>query len=168
MKIILSEKLPRILKNKARLEKKLNIKISNRGKEIKIEGKPEEEYIAEKVIEALNFGFPFSVAILIKEEDLEFEMLNIKNYTSRKDLKSIRARIIGKAGKTLKTLCQLTKCNFEIKENRVGIIGSAELIKNAQEAVISIVQGAKQSNVYAHLEKNQLKPVVDLGLKEDF
>jgi len=166
MKTILSEKLLRILKNKKRLENKLNIKISNRGKEVQIHGEPEEEYIAEKVIDALNFGFPFSVAISIKEENLEFEILNIKNYTTRKDLERVRARIIGKGGKTLKTLNQLTKCNFEIKDNQVGIIGLPEYIENAQESVISIIKGSKQSNVYSNLEKNQLKPVLDLGLKK--
>lgn len=166
MKTILSEKLPRILKNKKRLENKLNVKISNRGKEIQINGKPEDEYTAEKVIDALNFGFPFSVAISIKEENLEFEIINIKDYTTRKDLERVRARIIGKGGKTLKTLCQLTKCFFEIKDNQIGIVGDPEYIENAQESVISIVKGAKQSNVYSHLEKNQLKSVLDLGLKE--
>ena len=166
MKTILSEKLLRILKNKKRLENKLNIKISNRGKEVQIHGEPEEEYIAEKVIDALNFGFPFSVAISIKEENLEFEILNIKNYTTRKDLERVRARIIGKGGKTLKTLNQLTKCNFEIKDNQVGIIGLPEYIENAQESVISLIKGSKQSNVYSNLEKNQLKPVLDLGLKK--
>lgn len=166
MKTILSEKLPRILKNKARLEKRLNIKITNRGKEVQIEGKPEDEYIAEKVIDAINLGFPFSIAILIKEEDLEFETLNIKDYTTRNDLNRIRARLIGKGGKTLKTLCQLTKCNFELKDNFIGIIGSPEYIENAQESIIAIIKGAKQANVYAHLEKNQPKPILDLGLKE--
>jgi len=166
MKTILSEKAPRILKNKKRLEKKLNIVISNRGKEIQIAGEPEDEYIAEKVIDALNFGFPFSVAISIKEEDLEFEVLNIKDHTTRKDLERVRARIIGKGGKTLQTLNQLTKCNFELKDNQMGIVGSPELIENAQESVISIIKGSKQSNVYSHLEKNQPKPVLDLGLKD--
>ena len=166
MKIILSEKLPRILKNKARLEKKLNIKISNIGKEVQIDGKPEDEYIAEKVIDAINFGFPFSSAIAIKEEDLEFEILNIKDYTTRKDLDRVRARMIGKGGKTLKTLCELTKCFFEIKDNFIGIIGPPECIENAQESVISLIKGAKQSNVYTHLEKNQPKPILDLGLKD--
>ena len=166
MKTILSEKAPRILKNKKELEKKLNIRISNRGKEIQIDGNPEDEYLAEKVIDALNFGFPFSVAISIKEDDLEFEILNIKDHTTRKDLNRIRARIIGKGGKTLKTLNQLTKCNFELKDNQIGIIGLPECIENAQESVISIIKGAKQANVYSHLEKNQPKPVIDLGLKE--
>ena len=48
MKILICDKLPRIIKNKKKLEKKLNIKITNRGKEVKIIGKPENEYLAEK------------------------------------------------------------------------------------------------------------------------
>ncbi len=166
MKTILSEKLPRILKNKLKLEKTLNIKITNRGKEVSIKGEAEDEYIAEKVIDALNFGFPYSHAILIKEQDFLFEILNIKDYTTRKDLERVRARIIGKAGKTLQTLSNLTACHLELKDNFVGIIGGPEYIENAQEAVISIIKGAKQSNVYAHLEKHQFKEPIDLGLKK--
>jgi ribosomal RNA assembly protein len=166
METIYCEKVPRIIKNKKKLEDKLNIKIKNRGKEVTIEGKPEDEYVAEKVIDALNFGFPFSIALLVKDEDNILEILNIKDYTKRKDLERIRARIIGKGGKTLATLHQLTKCNFELKDNQVGIIGDPEYIENAQEAIISLIKGTKQSNVYSHLEKHQVKPVIDLGLKE--
>ena len=72
MRTIICEKFPRILKNKKRLEEALDIKIENRGKEIFIECGGEEEYIAEKVIDALNLGFQFSIALLIKEEDFEF------------------------------------------------------------------------------------------------
>ncbi len=166
MKTIYSEKLPRILKSKKRLEEKLNIKITNRGKEVSVQGEPEDEYIAEKVLDALNFGFPFSDALLIKKEDFMFERINIKDHTKRKDLERIRARIIGRGGKTLKTLCNLTKCFFELKDNEIGIIGNPEHIKNAQEAVISIIKGSKQSNVYSFLEKHQTKPILDLGLKQ--
>tara|TARA_B100001971_G_C18092452_1_gene484242 strand:+ start:268 stop:765 length:498 start_codon:yes stop_codon:yes gene_type:complete len=165
MKKIFSDKLPRIIKNKKRLEKYLNVKITNKGKEVFIEGESEDEYSAEKVIDALNFGFPFETALFIKKEDFIFEILNIKDYTKRKDLKSIRARIIGKEGRTLKTLQQLTKCYFELKDNYVGIIGNPEYLENAQESIISVIKGAKHSNVYNSLEKNQTKPVVDLGLK---
>jgi len=155
MKKIFSEKLPRILKNKKRLEEILNIKITNRGKEILIKGKAENEYIAEKVIDALNFGFPFSAAALIKKEDYLFEILNIKDYTKRTDLNRVRARIIGKGGKTLKTLHQLTNCHFELKDNEVGIIGAPENIEEGQETIISLIRGAKQSNVYSFAKKKQ-------------
>jgi len=166
MSILVSEDISKVIKNKKRLERLLNVKIIIKGEEISVEGIPENEYIAEKVIDAINFGFPLSVALLIKEEDLLFEILGIKTYTHRKDLGTVRARIIGKAGKTLKTLNTLTQCYFELKDNDVGIIGSPELIKNAQDAVIFLIQGSKQANVYSYLEKHHIKPVLDLGLKE--
>ena len=130
--------------------------------------KLEDEYLAEKVIDAIDFGFPFSDVLALKDEDFSFGIMNIKDYTKRKDFEVIRARIIGKGGKTLKTLSQLTNCNFELKNNSIGIIGSAENIKNAEQAVISIVKGAKQSNVYSYLEKHHPLPILDLGLKSKF
>ncbi len=166
MKTLIIEKLQRILKNKTHLEKTLKIKISNRGKEITIDGKAEDEYIAEQVIDALNFGFPFSVAIQIKDEDFMFEIINIKDHTKRKDLERIRARIIGKEGKTLQILNKISGCFFELKDNEVGIIGDPEYIKAGQEGLISLIKGSKQSNVYAYLEKHQPKPIEDLGLKK--
>ena len=165
MKTILCEKLPRITKAKRKLEGTLDVKITNRGKEVTINGTPENEYSAEKVIDALNFGFPFSDAMEIKKHDFIFEVINIKDHTKRKDMGRIKARIIGTQGKTLQTLCNLTNCHFEIKDNFVGIIGSPEHIKNAQDAIIFIIKGAKQGNVYATLERNQVKEEVDLGLK---
>ena len=74
MKKIFSEKLPRILKNKKKLEKELNVKITNKGKDVFIESESEDEYSAEKVIDALNFGFPFEYALLIKKENFIFEI----------------------------------------------------------------------------------------------
>jgi KH domain-containing protein len=165
METIICEKPARIIKNRKRLEKELNVKITNKGKEITLEGLPEDEYFSEQVIIALEFGFPFSVALLIKNEDHMFEVLNIKAHTHKKDLESIRARIIGTQGRTLKTLHDLTKCYFELKDNHVGIIGEPEYIKNAQEAVISLIRGSKQGNVYSFLEKHQVQPIADLGLK---
>ena len=164
METIICEKYQRIIKNRKKLEEKLGIKITGKGREITIHGSPENEYVAGKVIEALEFGFPFSVALLIKGQDFIFEVLNIKNYTRKKDLEKIRARLIGTKGKTLRTLNELTKCYFEVMGNQVGIIGDPEYIRNAQEAMVSLIRGSKHANVYAFLEKHQVKPVFDLGL----
>jgi len=166
METIYCEKLPRILKNKKRLESVLGVKITNRGKEVTISGKPEAEYLAEKTIDALNFGFPFSAAMQIKE-GFVFEIINIKDHTKRKDLERIRARIIGKHGKTLKTIHNLIQGNLEIHDNRVGVICPPENMKTAQEAIVSIIKGAKQGNVYGFLERNQVKAIDDLGLKDN-
>ena len=68
-------------------------------------------------------------------------------------------------GKTIKTLSELTKCDFEVKDNDVGIIGDPEYLKNGQQGIISLIQGSKQANVYNYLEKHQVEPIIDLGLK---
>ena len=80
------------------------------------EGTPEDEYLAEKVIDALNFGFPFSEALAIRTEDALLEIINIKEHTKRADLPSVRARIIGKDGKIIK--------------NRVGPLVSLDDLPN--------------------------------------
>lgn len=166
MKIIISDKISRIIKNKEALEEELNVKLSNRGKELKIEGEAEDEYIAEKVIDAINFGFSIQKATLISKEDLLFEVIPIKNYAKTSNLERVRGRVIGKNGKALGAIATLTECFLEINGNNVGIIGDAEHMQNAHNAIIQIIEGAKHSNVYTGLEKNQIKPLGDLGLRD--
>ncbi len=167
MKKILSEKPIRIIKNKTNLEKQLNVKITVNGKEISISGEPEQEYIAEKVIEALDFGFPFSDALSIKKEEFLFEKLNIKEHTNQKNFERVRGRIIGKDGKALKTISNISNCYIELSGNKLGIIGEAECVKNAEEACKLLIKGSKHANVYAYLEKHKLQPIIDLGLKQE-
>lgn len=165
MKPLICSKTNRILKNKKKLEDELNVKITCNNEEVTIEGEPENEFIAEKVIDALDFGFPYAKALSIKD-DKDLEIINIKDFTNKQNLERVRARIIGKGGKSFSTLNQLTKCDFAIKDNKVGIIGELEWIENAIEAITSIARGTKHSHVYAFLEKHPIKPVYDLGLKK--
>jgi ribosomal RNA assembly protein len=166
MKILPSENSARLRKVVTQLEPALNVKIKIKDKEVSIDGSPEDEYTAEKVIDAINFGFPLDAALSIKKDDALFEIINIKEFTHSKDMERVRARVIGTEGRTLSTLNQLTDCYFEIKDNEVGVIGLPESIKNGHNAVIMLVQGSKQANVYAFLEKHQVQPIIDLGLKE--
>lgn len=149
-----------------KLERILDIKLKKDNNHFILEGEPEEECIAEKIIDALNFGFPFQTAILIKKQNFSIEIISIKNHTRSKNLQRIRARIIGKKGKALKTLTDLTECRFKIKDNHVAILGAPENLHNAEQAIISLVRGTKHANVYSFLEKHHVKPVLDLGLKE--
>lgn len=126
MKKILVEKLPRIIKAKKKIERDFNIKVTNRGKEIYIDGSPQNEYIAGKAIDAIDFGFSIAVATSMKKEELDFEKVNIKGYTHSKNLERVRGRIIGTSGKSLQTLSNLTNCYFERNGNNVGIIGAPE------------------------------------------
>jgi ribosomal RNA assembly protein len=166
MKKIISEKIARIIKSKGNLEKELNVTIDINGNEITISGEPEDEYIAERVIEALDFGFPFANALEIKKEDILFEILNIKECTTQKNFERVRGRVIGKDGKALKTISSLSDCHIELSGNKVGIIGNCENIRTVEEACKLLIKGTKHANVYAYLEKHRIEPIVDLGLKE--
>lgn len=162
----ISDKVARVIKNRKRLEKALNLKITNKGNEVSLEGAPEDEYIGLKVIEALDLGFSYSDAVSIKKEENELEVVNIKDYARRGNLTKVRGRVIGKGGKVLSALSELTKCSFEIKDNKVSIIGDPEYIKPALDALIQIIQGAKHANVYKGLEKRKDEPILDLGLRD--
>ncbi len=151
------DNLKEVILKKSKLEKELNIKIENRGKLVFVEGSPENEYLSIKVLEAINLGFSAEKAILLKDERIILQILNIKNITRRNDLERIRARIIGTRGKTIENLKKLSECEISLKNNHVGIIGSSEHIEEAIIALKSLIQGSKQGNVYARLEREGKK-----------
>ncbi len=163
---LLVDKIPRIIKNRKRLEKVLEVKITNKGQEVSIKGTGENEFIAEQVIKALDIGFAYPRAIKIKKDDLVFEILNIKDYTSKKNLEVVRGRIIGTKGKALEQISQLTNCALELKNNEIGIIGNPEEIFEAREAIIQLIQGSKHGNVYKGIIKKKKQEPKDLGLKD--
>ena len=152
MKKIYIKSARKVLQNKILLEEILNVKIEVKGTTTTIFGKELDEYFASRVLEAIDFPFLVDDALLLKSEDYLFEVMDIKDYTKRRDLDVIKGRIIGTKGKTLKVLMDLSGCEIIVKDNNVAIIGKAENIKNAVQAVISLIRGSKQGNVYARLE----------------
>lgn len=155
MKKLYIKSARKILQNKKELEEKLNIKINVRGTETSISGKADDEYFAERVLLALDFPFLVEEALLLKNEDYMFEILNIKEFTKRHDLNVVKGRIIGKKGKTLKVLENLTESYIVVKENNVAIIAPVEFFETARQAVVSLIHGSKQGNVYGYVEKRR-------------
>ena len=150
-----TEHVQKILQNKNRLETALKVKITNKGKLVFVNGKPEKEYIALRVIEAVNLGFSVERALFLKDEKVILQTLHIKDITKKHNLENIRARIIGTQGRTLKTLNKLTDCAISLKDNQVGIIGNAEEIEYAVQALTSLIQGSKQGHVYGRVERER-------------
>jgi len=164
------EQIRKIIQNKRELEKELEVKITNRGKNVFVDGPAEKEYLAIKFLEAIDVGFSIEKALILKEENMMLHILNIRDITKRNDLKRIRARIIGTKGKTLSTLHSLTDCEISLHEKNIGIIGNSENIENAIQAFKSLILGSKQGNVYARLEKEKKKKrlnISDLNIKKE-
>lgn len=167
METINLENPRKIRQNKEALEKKLNVKITVKGKLAEIEGEPVEEYEAITIIDALEFGFPLKDALKLTDENIIFRKLPIKQFTRRKNLKEVRGRIIGTEGKTKRTVEEVSGCAVALHNNAVGLIGLAENIEEATTALTNLIRGSKQANVYRFLERMNVakreKP--DLGLK---
>lgn len=155
MQEIYIEEVNKVFRNKKKLESQLGIKITNKGKNVFVDGPAEKEYIALEVLEAINCNFSIEKALLLKNEDIILHKLNIKDITKRSDLDRVRGRIIGTGGKTLKTLKNLTDCELSLSDNQVGIIGPSESIEEAIQGITSLIQGSRQGNVYSRIEKQK-------------
>jgi len=161
------ETLKTISRNRKLLESKLKVKITINKEEPETQGEEVACYVAEKVFHAMDNGFSAEKALLLINEDFVFEQIPIRSITKKKNLNSVRGRIIGTKGKTLRLISELSGCDVELDDKIVGIIGPAEKIKDAVNAIKSIIQGSKQSNVYSYLERQRRKKVPEsLGLKE--
>lgn len=155
MHTIIFNKTLELAKNREKLEKKLNVKIEIQGKKVTIEGSALDEYEASIILDAINFGFSAKKALLIKEQNMIFRIIKMKDFTKKKNLEQVRSRAIGKHGKTKKTIENITGSNIIIKDNEIGIISGPESINTLITGVTALIRGKKQSTTYSFLEKQR-------------
>jgi ribosomal RNA assembly protein len=170
VRIIPVEHLAKVKKAVPVIENKIKINFSFGKDRVTITGNEVNEFLVEKIVQAVDFGFDVEDALLLTNEDFVLETINIKEHTRRKNLKEVRARVIGTSGKAKKTIENLTGSVIVIQGNMVGVIVDTEHLDAIVQAIESLIQGAKHGNVFAYLEKQNLSRRMlngeDLGLKE--
>ncbi|MBI2630006.1 hypothetical protein HYW76_02805 [Candidatus Pacearchaeota archaeon] len=157
--ILKPQTIRKIAASRKKLEISLKTKISIKSSIITVSGSEINNYLAEKVFEALDRNFPINVSLLLLDEDFILEDILIKEITKKKNIPIIRARIIGTEGKTLKVLGELSNSYVTLNDNTVSVIAPSENIKEITNAIISLINGSKQAKVYAYLEKNRKKKI---------
>ncbi|MFH0711728.1 MAG: hypothetical protein V1889_01075 [archaeon] len=169
MRNVLVESLGKIKRAVPVIENRVKIKIGFGKSGVSVKGGELDEYLVEKVLRAIDFGFDVDDALLLMSEGFVLEFVDVKGHTHRKNLKDVRARLIGTGGKARKTIENLTGAVIVISGNRVGVIVDAEHLDTTVQAIESLIQGAKHGNVFARLEKqNVLRKRFDdedLGLR---
>jgi len=147
-------KNPAKIKQKRKfLEDKLKLKIEIKNSKAIIDGDSLKEYETSIIFDAINFGFSIESSMLLEDPRFSFRELHIKDYTRKKNLEPVRARLIGKHGKTRKTIEEISGCKIKIADNFVGILGPTEEMEYAITAITNLIRGSKQSNVYNFLER---------------
>ncbi|MEK6850523.1 MAG: KH domain-containing protein [Nanoarchaeota archaeon] len=168
METLYFKKVKELQNEKERLERRLEVKINIQGKKVTIEGDSFKEYEALMILEAMQFGFSANKALTLMDEQIVFRKIPIKSFTRRKNLTEVRGRIIGKEGKTKRTIEDISGCDLAINDGEIGIIGPAEQIEEATTAITNLIRGTKQANVYRFLERintGKKDLSTDLGLK---
>ena len=157
MQEIYVENLKEVLRSKKRLERELDVKITNKGHNVFVDGDADKEFLSLEVLGAINAGFSGDRALELKQDDFMLQVIHIKDLTNRTDLERVRGRIIGTDGRTLKTLQKLTNCDLAVNDNEIGLIGPAVEMEDAIQSIESLIHGSKQGNVYGRLERQRKK-----------
>ncbi len=146
-------------KNKIQEATNTRLNIDSKEGDVSITGEDALNlYNAREVVRAIGRGFNPDIALLMLKGDYIFDAFNIEDYASIKTKDSmtrLKGRVIGKDGKSRKTIEQLTECYIVIYGKTIGIIGQAENIANARRAVTDLLRGAPHGNVYKWLEKQK-------------
>lgn len=153
METLYFNKTAELRKERQQLEKRMNVSITLEGRKVTVEGDPLDEYEARLVLEAMEFGYSAKKALMLLDDGYIFRKLPLKNFTRRKDMSVVRGRLIGKEGKTKHALENISGCEIIVRDDAVGLLGSAESIEEATTAITNLIRGSKQANVYRFLER---------------
>ena len=106
------------------------------------------------VVKAIGRGFPVEDAENLLDYEYYLEVLDIKSHStkSKKRMEQIRARLIGRNGKTKHLIEEHSGVMLAIKGNTVSLIGYLEQVDVAKTAISMILNGAEHSSVYRYLE----------------
>lgn len=118
----------------------------------------EDPFLAIKArdfVHAVGRGFNPHVAFALLQDDIYFEVINLKIIfgDNQNKIKRFRGRIIGREGRTRKVVEETTGTRIVVYGNTVAILGQYERLKAAKEAIYLLLDGAKHGTVYAYLEE---------------
>ncbi len=133
------------------------LKIDSKACVVKIECEDAIGFMkARDVIRAISAGFNPDVAMkLLDEEMIVFDVIDLTNFVSNKHLERIKGRIIGKEGKMRRQIEDILDVNVAIHGKTVAIIGEAENVAAAREAIMMLIEGAQHSTVIRFMERKR-------------
>jgi ribosomal RNA assembly protein len=146
------------IKKQIEQETKTKIEIDSKEGDVFVSGEDALGlFNAREVIKAIGRGFNPETAKLLLKGDYVFEVLDLRNFTGKSKLTSIRlkGRVIGEGGRSRKTIEDLTECYISVYGKTISIIGESENVAVARKAVEDLLKGSPHGNVYKGLEKRR-------------
>ena len=119
---------------------------------------PSVLFVAKDIITAIGRGFPPELAFrLMHEEGNVLEIIDLRLIFGRSesDIRRVKGRIIGTAGKTRGLIEELTEADVCIYGHTIGLIGDAEQVQAAKEAIQMLIRGSQHRTVYRFLYRKR-------------
>ncbi|HSU72418.1 MAG TPA: KH domain-containing protein [Candidatus Binatia bacterium] len=113
-------------------------------------------YVCREIVLAIGRGFSPDIAKFLLKPDYGIELLSIRDF-AKNEGESIRlkGRVIGEAGKSRRTVEELTGVHITVYGKTIGLIGELEMLPIARKAVESLLSGQKHASVYHWLEQRR-------------
>lgn len=138
------------------LQEKTKTRMSVEENDVLIEGKSLYVWKARDIIRAIARGFSPVRAMRLLKDQYMLDIIDLSEYLpTEKAIKRVKARIIGKNGRTRELIEEHTGVFVSVYGKTVALIGSMEGLDVARRAVEMLIEGSKHSTVYAYLEQNR-------------
>ncbi|TFF98266.1 MAG: RNA-processing protein [Promethearchaeota archaeon] len=148
---------------KREIEETLGVEIDIDSSTGEVEVKPDlerENYnplnliVAEKVIRAINRGFNPNKALKLKNDEIILEVINLASILgkSRKKLKRIKGRLIGRNGEIREAIEENAECYISIFGKTISVIADHENMQIAKKAINMIINGMPHHTILKYLE----------------
>ena len=110
---------------------------------------------AVRIVEAIGRGFSPQRARRLLDEDVAFEVIDLRDFAgkSEKAMERIRGRVIGLNGKSRRVIEELTECYVSVYGRTVALIGHVAEIRLASDAVRKLASGSPHKSVYNMLQR---------------
>ena len=118
------------------------------------------------VVQAIGRGFSPEHAMLLFNEEYYLFLMDMREFVGKesKDVRRMKARLIGTKGKTRKLIEDMTGSYVSIYEETVGVIGDLMGGSIAKTAVEMLLNGSEHSSVHRLLEsKRQQLRIAEMG-----
>jgi ribosomal RNA assembly protein len=141
---------------------KVSIVIDSESGEVSVMRKltkdPLPSMAALDIIKAIARGFNPQKAYKLWSPNIYFETIDLTEFLgpSSKSLDRVRARIIGREGKVRNYIARLTTTDIVIYGKTVSILGEAENVGLAKDAVFKIIDGLPHNAVFKFLESKRM------------
>lgn len=146
-------------RKRRKIEKLLKVKLKVGPDKVVVITKeaPFQEYLLRQVFDALLLGFEPETARLLLDPEYIFRKVYIKNVVRRSRLHDTLARLIGRQGKTIRKIEETAECFMRIKGYEVGLIGKAENVQLAINALNALFRGKPLASIYRMLEHGRTR-----------